>query len=174
MSAVAILAPPVGRTVRLRAFEAADLARVMVWRADEEIRGDAMWDARPFDSAAAERWLRVVSPPGADGRITFAIELRESRRLVGQTNLTRIDHADGTAYFGIVIGERDCRGRGLGSETLGLMLDYAKAIGLRSVLLDVASTNVRAVGLYRRAGFVVEHRPEQRDGILTMSRLLER
>lgn len=146
----------------------------MAWRADEEIRGDAMWDARPFDSAAAERWIRVVSPPGADARITFAIELRESRRLIGQTNLTRIDHADETAYFGIVIGERDCRGHGFGSETLGLMLDYAKAIGLRGVLLEVASTNARAIGLYRRAGFAVEHRPEPRDGVLIMSRILER
>jgi RimJ/RimL family protein N-acetyltransferase len=144
----------------------------MAWRADEEVRDDAMWDARPFDSAAAERWLRVVSPPGADARITFAIELRGSRRLVGQTNLTRIDRADQTAYFGIVIGERDCWGRGLGSETLALMLDYAKAIGLRRVLLEVTSTNHRAIGLYRRAGFVDENQPEPRDGVLLMSRLI--
>lgn len=169
---MAILAPPEGPNVRLRAFEAGDLPRVMAWRADEEVRGDAMWDAKPFDSAAAERWLRVVSPPGGDARITFAIELRESGRLVGQTNLTRIDHADQSAYFGIVIGERDCWGRGLGSETLGLMLDYAKATGLHRVFLEVTSTNHRAIGLYRRAGFVVETQPEQRAGVLLMSRLV--
>ena len=86
--------------------------------------------------------------------------------------MTRIDHASHTAYFGIVIGERDCWGHGLGSETLGLMLDYARATGLRTALLEVTSTNHRAIALYRRAGFVVESQPEPRDGVLVMSRRL--
>ena len=176
-----IPAPPVGPTVRLRVFEATDLPRVMAWRADQEVRDAAMWDAKPFDLAAAERWLRVVSPPGADGRITFAIEIRASRRLVGQTNLTRLDQTARTAHFGIVIGEKASWGQGIGSETLELMLDYARTVGLHRLLLEVTSTNRRAIDLYRRAGFRVESPPEQSgqrsetgDSVLLMCRRLDR
>jgi len=140
-----------------------------------------MWDARPFDRVAAERWLRAVSPPGLDGRITFAIEIRASGRLVGQTNLTRFDQTEGAAYFGVVVGDRDSWGQGVGTETLGLMLEYARTMGLRRVLLEVTSTNRRAIALYRRAGFEMENLPklpgrrrETGDSVLVMCRYLDR
>ena len=50
----------------------------------------------------------------------------------------------------MVIGEKDCWGRGVGGETLRLMLGRAAALGLRKVLLEVASDNPRAIELYRR------------------------
>ena len=89
-------------------------------------------------------------------RLTFAVELRASARLVGLTNLTRIDRRTGTAYFGVVIGEKDCWGRGIARETVTLVLRRAAALGLRKVLLEVASDNPRAIELYRRAGFETE------------------
>ena len=55
--------------------------------------------------------------------------------------------------FGVVIGEKDCWGRGIARETLTLVLRRAAALGLRKVLLEVASDNPRAIELYRRAGF---------------------
>jgi RimJ/RimL family protein N-acetyltransferase len=84
------------------------------------------------------------------------MELKETGRLVGLTNLTRIDRRAGTAYFGVVVGEKDCWGKGVARETLTLMLRRAMRLRLRKVLLEVASDNPRAVTLYRRAGFDTE------------------
>jgi RimJ/RimL family protein N-acetyltransferase len=86
----------------------------------------------------------------------LAIEFKETGRLVGLTNLTRIDRRAGTAYFGVVVGEKDCWGKGIARETLTLMLHRAIRLGLRKVLLEVTSDNPRAIALYQRAGFDTE------------------
>jgi RimJ/RimL family protein N-acetyltransferase len=145
-----------GEQVQLRPFRRADLPRVIAWRHDEELRRGALWSDAPFGRREALHWLRAVSDAVDPSRLTFAVELRTSARLVGLTNLTRIDRRGGTAYFGVVIGEKDCWGRGLAHETLSLMLRRAVALGLRKVLLEVAGDNPRAIALYRRAGFETE------------------
>jgi RimJ/RimL family protein N-acetyltransferase len=145
-----------GKQVRLRPFRRTDLRRVITWRHDEQLRRGALWGDAPFGNREAQRWLRAVSDGVDASRLTFAVELRESGRLVGLTNLTRIDRRGGTAYFGVVIGEKDCWGRGIAHETLTLVLRRAVALGLRKVLLEVASDNPRAIALYQRAGFQTE------------------
>ena len=146
----------VGKQVRLRRFRAADLPSVIRWRRDPELRHGTLWGDEVFGAREARRWLRTVSSSAEFSRITLAIEQREPARLVGLTNLTRIDRGAGTAYFGIVIGEKDCWGRGIAGESLALMLGRAAALGLRKVLLEVAADNPRAVELYKRTGFQVE------------------
>jgi RimJ/RimL family protein N-acetyltransferase len=145
-----------GDRVRLRAFRRADLARVIAWRRDEELRRGALWSDAPFGIREGQRWLRAVSDGFDTTRLTFAVELRATGRLVGLTNLTRIDRRTRTAYFGVVIGEKDCWGQGIAHETLQLILKRAGKLGLRKILLEVASDNPRAIALYRRAGFETE------------------
>jgi len=145
-----------GEQVRLRPFRRTDLPRVIAWRRDEELQRGALWSDAPFGRREAQRWLRAVTDGVDATRLTFAIELRASGRLVGLTNLTRIDRRGGTGYFGVVIGEKDCWGKGLAQETLRLMLRRAMALGLRKVLLEVAADNPRAIALYERAGFQTE------------------
>ena len=55
-----------------------------------------------------------------------------------------------------MIGEKDCWGKGIASESLRLMLRRAAGLRLRKVLLEVAADNPRAVALYQRAGFHTE------------------
>ncbi len=146
----------VGEQVRLRPFRRTDLPRVIAWRGDEELRRGALWGDAPFGRREALRWLRAVSDGVDPSSVTLAVELRGSTRLVGLTTLTRIDRRHGTAYFGVVIGEKDCWGRGIAHETLRLMLRRAVALGLRKVLLEVAGDNLRAITLYQRSGFATE------------------
>lgn len=87
-------------------------------------------------------------------RVTFIIYERTTLRPIGFTNLRDIDHMHRTAEFGIGIGERDCWGKGYGTEATILVLDYAfNVLGLHNVLLDTTSYNERAVRAYTRAGF---------------------
>jgi len=73
---------------------------------------------------------------------------------IGTTALERIDPRNRTAEFGIMIGARDAWGRGYGTETTRLMLDYAfTALGLHSVMLRVHEYNAAGAAAYHKAGF---------------------
>jgi ribosomal protein S18 acetylase RimI-like enzyme len=48
----------------------------------------------------------------------------------------------------------DRRSRGIGASLLHRAVDEARLLDLRSVALDVARENIRAIGFYRREGFV--------------------
>jgi RimJ/RimL family protein N-acetyltransferase len=89
-----------------------------------------------------------------ESRLHFAVYEREGLRPVGETNLRDIDHYQGTAEFGVLIGEKECWGQGYGTEATRLTLDYGfTVLGLHNIWLDVVSYNERGIRAYRRAGF---------------------
>ena len=74
--------------------------------------------------------------------LMFTIYEREILRPIGNTGLHGLDHRNRSASFGIIIGEPDCRGKGYGTETTRLMLDYAfTALGLHNIMLTVFEFN---------------------------------
>ena len=152
--------PILGERIALRPFRRPDLPRVVGWRNDPVVRAGALWPEGAFGAREAERWLRAVG--SARSRLTLGIEVRDEGRLVGLTNLSGIEGGARTAHFGIVIGERECWGRGIARETLALMMERAAAMGLRRVVLEVARDNTRALALYERFGFATDRRVTRR------------
>jgi RimJ/RimL family protein N-acetyltransferase len=64
----------------------------------------------------------------------------------------RIDHHNGRADFGILIGER--RGEGLGTDATCLVLEWAfDVVGLANVMLGVLPSNRAGIRAYEKAGF---------------------
>jgi ribosomal protein S18 acetylase RimI-like enzyme len=47
----------------------------------------------------------------------------------------------------------ELEGRGLGTSLLHAAFDWGRAMGGRSIILNVRAENHRAIGLYRRCGF---------------------
>ena len=92
---------------------------------------------------------------GGDERSTnFTIYARDGWRPIGNTALVDIDWRARTAEFILFIGEADCRGKGYGTETTRLMLEYAfTALGLHSVMLKVYAFNRAGRRVYEKAGF---------------------
>jgi RimJ/RimL family protein N-acetyltransferase len=88
--------------------------------------------------------------------VGFAIYERANSRLIGTVHLRHIDRTMRNAEYGIMIGEKDCWGKGYGTETTVLMMDYAfTVLGLHNVLLSTYGYNERAIRAYTRAGFRV-------------------
>jgi diamine N-acetyltransferase len=82
----------------------------------------------------------------------FTIHDRDDGAPVGTAALMAINHRNGTARFGILLGER--RGRGLGAEAAHLVLDWGFTIlALHNVVLEAGAWNTRALRAYERAGF---------------------
>jgi RimJ/RimL family protein N-acetyltransferase len=88
------------------------------------------------------------------GDAIFTIYELESMRPIGNTGLHGIDRHDGTASFGIMIGEPDAWGKGYGTEATRLILGYGfDVLGLYNIQLEVYANNARAIRAYERAGF---------------------
>lgn len=106
----------------------------------------------PITAEAEEQWYAGVQANPRER--VFTIYERTTLRPVGTTALHDIDHLHRTATWGIMIGETSAWGRGYGTETARLMLDYAfTALNLHNVLLTVYDYNERGIRAYRRAGF---------------------
>ncbi len=107
---------------------------------------------RPTTFEQEVSWYESVAK--GDGQAAFTVYDRDSLTPIGNTNLHAIDYRNRTAEFGILIGEREARGKGYGTETTRLMLDYAfTALGLHNVMLLVAEYNLAGRRAYERAGF---------------------
>jgi diamine N-acetyltransferase len=84
----------------------------------------------------------------------FTIYQLDPFRPIGTTDLFNIDYRYGIAQFGMLIGEENARGVGLGTEVVQLMLDYAfTALGLHNVMLTVSEYNLAGRRAYEKAGF---------------------
>lgn len=86
--------------------------------------------------------------------ISFTVYALPEVEPIGSTSLMDIDHRNRTAEFGILIGEAGYRGKGYGTETTRLMLDYAfSSANLHNVMLTVFEFNAAGIRAYERAGF---------------------
>jgi len=84
----------------------------------------------------------------------FLIYERASLQAIGTAGLRDVDFRQGTAEFTIGIGEKNHRGRGLGTEATRLTLDYAfSVLGLHNVMLRVMAFNPTAIHVYEKVGF---------------------
>ncbi|MBI4496920.1 MAG: GNAT family N-acetyltransferase [Chloroflexi bacterium] len=146
----------VGEQVALGPHRRDLLPLYLKWINDfEVIRTLGAVPMRPMTWEAEEGWYQRVSQ-GSEREVHFTIYERATLRPIGGTNLHSIDQHNRTAEFGIMIGEKDCWGKGYGTEVTVLMLDYGfTALGLHNIMLNVYSFNERGIRAYTRAGFRV-------------------
>jgi RimJ/RimL family protein N-acetyltransferase len=107
---------------------------------------------RPMTWEAEEAWFEGASRQDRDAM--FTIYERATMRPIGNTGIHDLNPHHRTAEFGLLIGEKECWGKGYGTETTRLMLDYGfTCLGLHNIMLHVYSFNERGLRAYTRAGF---------------------
>ena len=90
---------------------------------------------------------------GSSDRV-LTVYLRDGMVPIGNGGFHGVNFQNRTAEMGLVLGEREYWGRGLGSEAVRLLLDYGfLGLGLEVVRLRAAEFNERAIRCYRSAGF---------------------
>lgn len=109
----------------------------------------------PFSPVSRDRhdsWFEDVRAR-EDIRV-FAIREVSEDRLVGSCQLNGIDRERGSCNLQIRIADAADRGRGLGSQAIGLLVERAfGALRMQRIALDVFAHNERAIRAYERAGF---------------------
>jgi diamine N-acetyltransferase len=144
-----------GRLVALGPFVRDDLPVYTRWINDFEVTRYYLDTPRPQTLEERAAWYERMSA-NDPYNIDFLIYELTTMRPIGRVGLEEISYQHRRASFGILIGEKDCWGKGYGTEATRLTLDYGfRLLGLHNIMLSVSSANTAAIRAYTRAGFHV-------------------
>ncbi len=150
-----------GSLVRLRPLERSDLnERYQCWLNDPEVTRYTETGTFPSTAEDLENYYRGVT--GSRNDVILAIEEKKSGEHVGNVKLGPIHWVHRVATFGILIGEKDSWGKGIGLEATRLMVEYGfNRLNLHRIDLGVFAEHESAVHCYKKVGFKVEGRLRQ-------------
>lgn len=142
-----------GRRIHLRPLCASDASdRYVAWLNDPEV--NRFLEIRFHDHTLADvkEFLRKLEAD--ESCAGFAIVLNEGARHIGNIKLGPINERHGFGEVSLFIGEKDCWGKGLATEAIELVTEYAfKARGLRRVEAGAYSSNQGSAKAFLKAGW---------------------
>lgn len=146
-----------GQRCYLRPLERSDLeGRWRHWLNDPEVTRYMFRGSFPTSDEANESFYEQVTAP-TDADLVLAIVTVDEEVHVGNVGLHRIDWINRSAEFGIIIGEPDQWGKGIGSEATSLIIGHGfNRLNLHRIWLGLFAQHEAAVKLYERIGFRVE------------------
>lgn len=145
-----------GKRICLREVRPSDVnERYYRWMNDPEIT--RFLESR-FAPNAIENLRDYVAGKLEDrDNIFLAIVLKEEDRHIGNIKLGPIQWIHRLADIGLLIGEKDCWGKGYATEAIQLVSHYAfNVLNLHKVAAGCYGPNEGSARAFRKAGFVVE------------------
>lgn len=146
-----------GETVKLRAMGPDDAESLWRWNHDPEVmRWMDDGYAQPLERVRI--WL-TERPRNGYGDVLFGIETLAEQRLIGLVRLRDAEPETGCAELDIYVGEKDCWGKGFGTDAVRTVCRYGfDKMRLHKVSLTVVAGNVGGLRAYAKVGFVEEGR----------------
>lgn len=149
-----------GKKVTLRAVERQDLETLHRWANDPEIgRMLGGWHF-PGSMDYQETWFTGLKSDQRNQR--FAIEAPDLG-LLGTANLVDIDWKNGHAHHGMLLGDKDMRGKGYGVDVIMAVMRYAfEELRLHRLDGSIIEYNQPSYRAYvEKCGWVVEGRKRE-------------
>jgi len=145
----------IGEKVILRAIEKEDLDLLHKWSNDPEINYMLGGWHFPSSFQDQEKWFSNLSM--RDNNQRFAIDTEELG-LIGMVNIVDINWKDRRAFTGMLLGDKDMRGKGFGVDTIKTMNKYAfEELGLMRLDGSMISYNEASIGVYtKKCGWIIE------------------
>ena len=127
------------------------------WMNDPEVT--RYLESRFYPNSMGRLREYVTSKMGNRDNVFLAIVLKEGDRHIGNIKLGPINWIHRFADVGILIGEKDCWGKGYGTEAIRLVVDYAfRKLNLHRLTAGVYAINQASVRAFLKAGFTEEGR----------------
>jgi len=88
----------------------------------------------------------------------LGIFFKKNNKHIGNIKLEPMDFKNLKATLGILIGNKNYWGKGIGNEVMKLLIKYAfSKLNLKEINLGVISENKRAISLFKKVGFKINH-----------------
>jgi RimJ/RimL family protein N-acetyltransferase len=131
------------------------------WMNDQEVLKYTESRFHPYTKARLREYIRTINKN--PDFIFRAITLRDSGRHIGNIKLGPVDWNHRFGDIGIIIGAKDCWGRGYAAESIRLLADFAfSSLKLHKLTAGCYVVNIPSIKAFEKAGFVREClRPSQ-------------
>lgn len=108
--------------------------------------------------ATIEELRRYIKEKNKNPNCLFlGIFFKEDEKHIGNIKLEPIDFKNKKVTLGMLIGDKEYWGKGLGTEAAKLLVDWAfDNLELEEVNLGVISENKAAIRIYEKAGFRID------------------
>ncbi len=145
-----------GEQVYLRPSEREDLPNFVRWLNDAEVAHNLALRA-PMSMAMEEAWFESMLPRQGTTDYHFVVCLLADDRPIGTVGLHKVDRDNGSAEFGIAIGEKAEWGKGYAADALRAICDFGFGeLRLERISLEFYAGNDRGRRAYEKAGFAHE------------------
>lgn len=135
-----------GEKIILRAIERVDLPLLQKWANDPEIQYWLGGWHFPTNSNDQEKWFNSLNVNSTHQR--FVIETKDLG-VIGTANLVDIDWKNKNAFHGMMLGDKDIRGKGYGVETVMTIMRYAfEELGLNRLDGSMIEYNKASLKMY--------------------------
>ena len=143
-----------GPKITLRGLELNDVTELIKYYNDKDFMN---YSGRigPISLEEGEEWIRQSWKDRREGkRYTFAIEVNENNKYIGNISIKILNNISQRADISIGIFNPKYRDKGLGTEALRLLIEFGfKKLNLMSIELRVFANNKRAIASYEKLGF---------------------
>jgi RimJ/RimL family protein N-acetyltransferase len=141
--------------VALRDFRSADAHAVHRWFNTPQVIEGLVEQRDSFSEEEARRWVERASQHDAPDR-KWAVDVEERPEPAGFTALYGLDR-QAAPELGILIGDPDLWGRGVGTEAQRLTIERAfRELGVHRVIELILADNAPARHVVERLGFELE------------------
>ena len=141
--------------VYLRAFESDDYKTTIKWHNDNEI-WDMVGSPKYFVSMEYEKkWIEDAI--WNKDQIKLGICVKENNELIGFCSLIKINLVNGSAEISIMIRDNQYWGKGLGSEVILLLSDFAfSERGFNRIWALILENNIASRRMCEKCGYKTE------------------
>lgn len=144
-----------GKVVTLRAIELDDLEELNRWANDPVLWKNLGGWHFPYSKINTENWIKNIDNNSINQ--VYAISSKESG-IIGTANLVNIDWKNRNAFHGMMLGDKETRGKGYAQDTVMAVMRYAfEELGLQRLDGDMISSNKTSINFYtKRCGWEIE------------------
>ena len=144
----------IGKTVYLRPITDEDTNLIINWRNSDAVRPYFIYQ-KPFTKEGHEKWMETMIRSGLGYQ--FIVCRIEDDMPVGCTYLRDYDREKSKIEYGVFLGSEDLKGKGIGTEILGLTLEFAFGeLDVHKVFARAFADNGASVGSFLKGGFEKE------------------
>lgn len=140
----------VGDKVYLSPINEEDLELFAKWHNDFEIADLIGLSDVVTSYSSQKKWYE-----SGKFKYFFSIVNKENNNVIGYCDLYEVNFKDQIATLGILIGDKNNRNKGFGTESVKLLIEYAfNSLNINNIMLTVKSFNENAIHCYKKIGFV--------------------